>query len=165
MTLTKRRTELHRLTLFSVVGAVNTAVCYALFALLVHVCAWNYHLALGADYGFGIVLGYLLHRVSTFADRKHVRQAFGKYTVTLLVTFLANLALLDALVRGQWLGPLAGQAVATMAVTLLSYLAQKHWVFRSHAQATPAPLDQSGAAPPNVRDLGRQLEPAARRAA
>jgi len=125
------RVEQRRLLLFLLVGTLNTAVCYALYALLVEYCAWHYYLALAADYGFGTLLGYVLHRGSTFADRLHVRRAFGKYTITLMATFLANFAMLDGLVRWDLLGPLTAQAVAMAAVTLGSYWAQHHWVFRS----------------------------------
>ncbi len=135
-----RGTEIRRLVIFTVVGTINTVACYALFALLVHTCAWHYHPALAADYGFGIVLGYVLHRGSTFADRTHLRRAFSKYTVTLVATFAANFVLLDAIVRSAMLEPLAAQAVAMLAVTLGSYLVQKHWVFRSGVAPSPAHL-------------------------
>ena len=131
--------ELRRLAVYGIVGALNTAICYALFALLVEVCAWHYHVALTADYAFGIVVGYLLHRTSTFADRKHLRQAFSKYTLTLVATFLANLLLLDAIVRGRLLEPLLGQAVAMTIVALASYLVQTRWVFRHHVRAETPP--------------------------
>ena len=123
--LVEHKAELRRLVLFSLVGGLNTAVCFALFAALIDLCAWHHHLALVADYTFGIALGYVLHRVSTFADRKHVRQALGKYMAIALVTFLVNFALLDVLVRLELLDPLAAQAVALALVTLASYLAAK----------------------------------------
>jgi putative flippase GtrA len=128
--------EWKRLFVFGAAGTLNTAVCYALFAGLVQV-GCHYNLALAADYAFGIVLGYLLHRMSTFADRKDVRQAFGKYTVALVATFLANLALLNLLVALRLLGPLAAQLVAMSVATLASYGLQKQWVFRASKQAVP----------------------------
>ena len=98
-----RNAELRRLLLYGVVGTANTLVCYALYVALLKLLHWNYNLALVADYGFGIVLGYALHRFSTFADRTHIRGAFGNYTVTLISCFFVNLVLLDAMVRMQWL--------------------------------------------------------------
>jgi putative flippase GtrA len=149
--------ELRRFTVFSVVGTLNTAACYALFAALVHWGGWHYHWALAADYAFGILLGYALHRTSTFADRMHVERAFGKYAIAVVATFAANFILLDAIVRAQWLAPLAAQALAMGTVTLGSYWAQKQWVFRSHAQ--PA------APPPDAGCVGPRSEASARRAA
>jgi putative flippase GtrA len=136
--------EARRLVMFAVVGTVNTAVCYALYVVLVAVLEWNYDVALFADYVFGIALGYALHRLSTFADRTSLRQAFGKYTLTMIVTFLANLLLLDWLVRAEWMEPLPAQAIAMCAVMLASYVVQTHWVFRSHGdQAAECPARAS----------------------
>ncbi len=134
MKLEHNAIELRRFVVYSTVGTLNTAICYLLFAMLVDWFAWHYHLALAADYGFGILLGYALHRTSTFADRRHLQGAFGKYTFTLLLTFAANFVMLDALVRWELFGPLAGQAIAMSAATLVSYAVQKEWVFRSHGE-------------------------------
>jgi putative flippase GtrA len=130
----EKNIELRRLVLFGVIGTLNTAICYALYAALVELADWNYKLALVADYAFGIVLGYVLHRASTFADRRNLKQAFGKYTVSLVGAFLLNYLALEWLVEKRMLGALAAQAVAMTLATLASYLLQKHWVFRSHAQ-------------------------------
>jgi putative flippase GtrA len=125
--------ELRRVLVFGVVGTLNTVICYALYAGLIEFLGWNYDAALVADYAFGAAIGYALHRLATFGDRKHVKRAFGKYALSLVVMFSTNLMLLDALVGLQWFEPLLAQAVAMAAVTLLSYLMQTHWVFRSHA--------------------------------
>jgi putative flippase GtrA len=132
--LPPRVAEHKRLALFVIVGTVNTAICYALFALLVHAFGWHYNLALVADYAFGTLLGYVLHRLSTFADRKPLRRAFRKYTLALVVAFIVNLLLLDALVAHAWLNPLVAQALAMSVATLASYVLQKHWVFRAHGK-------------------------------
>ena len=127
-----QRIELKRLIVFGTVGSCNTLVCYALYAALVRALGWHHNTALVADYAFGAVLGFTTHRLSTFADRKHVKHPFRKYLTTLAVSFLLNLALLNCIVATRLLNPLAGQAVAIGLVTLVSYMLQKHWVFRSH---------------------------------
>jgi putative flippase GtrA len=144
--LPEKKLELRRLVLFGVIGTLNTAICYALYAALVELADWNYKLALVADYVFGIVLGYVLHRVSTFADRKNLKQAFGKYTLSLVAAFLLNYVALEWLVEKQVLGALAAQAVAMTLATVASYLVQKHWVFRSHAQGEAPPAANNKAA-------------------
>jgi putative flippase GtrA len=123
---------------YALVGTANTVICYALFAALVHACGWHYRVALAADYAFGAVVGYALHRVSTFADRKHLRQAFGKYTATLAATFVGNYLLLDAIVRLRLVGPVPAQAAAMIVVTLAGYGVQKRWVFRSYPRGVPS---------------------------
>jgi len=133
--LPEQKLEIRRLIVFGAVGAVNTAVCYTLYASLVRWAGWHYNLALVADYAFGAVLGFTLHRLATFADRTHLRQAFGKYALTLTACFALNFAVLDWNVQKLLLDPLPAQAIAIAIVTLFSYLMQKHWVFRCHRQA------------------------------
>lgn len=116
---------------FAAVGAANTALCYAAYVALVEL-RWHYNAALVADYAFGAVLGFVLHRGATFSDRRHIRQAFGKYAITLIVTFFINLAILDLLVVRAGLSPLAAQAVAMAIATAATYRMQTQWVFRSH---------------------------------
>ncbi|MGD9723739.1 MAG: GtrA family protein [Pirellulales bacterium] len=161
MTTVNSGREIRRLAIYLAVGGLNTAICYALFAALIHYGRWHYQAALVADYGFGIVLGYALHRGSTFADRAHLRRAFSKYTLTTALTFVANFALLDAIVRLAILEPLSGQAIAMATVTAVSYGAQKHWVFRSHgeqAETGDAPLQ----AQPHGADLAARAPTIAR---
>lgn len=124
--------EVRRLLVFGVMGTLNSAICYALFATLVHAYAWHHNAALVVDYGFGVMLGFALHRQATFADRIHLQGALRKYAATLGAVFLADLAILNLLVGSGMLGPLVAQAVAVLVVTTFSYLLQKHWVFRSH---------------------------------
>src|SRR5262245_46002692 len=104
--------ELRRLIRFAIVGTLNTAACYAVYASLVYWRSWHHDLALVADYSLGTLLGFVLHRLATFGDRKQVKLAFRKYLATLAMAFALNFVILDALVRFSALGPLAGQAAA-----------------------------------------------------
>ncbi|REK18833.1 MAG: GtrA family protein [Planctomycetota bacterium] len=134
--------EFRRLLVFFSVGALNFAVTYVLFAALVQL-GWHYNLALAASYIFSIGFGYLLHRGSTFADREHVRQGFGKYAISVLLAFLVNLALLDWIVGRGLLAPLSGQAVAMSLATLFGYQLQTHWVFRSRRRPNREEIRQT----------------------
>ena len=147
-----QRIELRRLIVFGAVGSFNTIVCYALYAALVYVLNWHHNVALVADYAFGAMLGFTTHRLSTFADRKHVKQAFEKYLTALVVSFSLNLALLNGILATRLFNPLAGQALAIGLVTLVSFMLQKHWVFRSHhepesdPQTVPVELERAAIA-------------------
>ena len=133
--------ELKRFLMFLAVGTLTTGTCYAVFALLVWL-GWHYNLALVAAFAISSVQSYSMHRVTTFADRKHVRRTLGKYVVALVAVLVTNMALLDLLVVGQIFSPLPAQAVATGVVTVLGYRLQTHWVFR----ATPKVADTAGVA-------------------
>jgi len=123
------KTSLARLIKFSLAGGINTVVTYAFYAGLIWLGV-HFNPALAGEYIVGIVLGFLLNRIWTFSDRRHLDHPFRKYLATYALVFLVNLVLLNALV---WAGlhPLPGQAVALGLATLASYLLQKNWVFKS----------------------------------
>ena len=123
--------EIRRLIVFGIVGTLNTGTCYACFAALVVLLDWHYNAALVVDYLVGTLLGYALHRLTTFGDRKRLQQPLRKYTATVGMAFLLNFAMLDGIMAADLLDPLAAQAVAMTLATLASYLLQKHWVFRA----------------------------------
>jgi putative flippase GtrA len=61
-----------------------------------------------------------------------LKLAFGKYLTALGISFSLNMALLNAIMWTGLLGALAAQAGALVFVTIVSYLMQRNWVFRSH---------------------------------
>ncbi len=145
--LRKPRPELARLAVFGITGTANTAACFAAYAALIDLCGWHYNVALVADYVLGAVLGFAMHRLATFGDRRHLRFAFSKYVLTLVAAFGLNFVLLDAAVERLGLGALMGQAVSLAAVTLVTYALQTHWVFRSHSPASTLDTPAQTAAP------------------
>ena len=133
------RAETKRLVRFVLVGGFNTLVTYGVFLLLLW-AGLHRQLALAGDYATGIAIGYLLNRVWTFGDRDHKTGSFVKYVATYIVfVYAANVVLLEAIVA-TGLHPAPAQAIAQATVTILSYLAQKHWVFR-HTGPTTVPAD------------------------
>ncbi len=130
--------------MFGVMGTANTAACFGVYAALIDVCGWHYNAALVADYLAGAVLGFALHRLATFGDRRHLRFACSKYVLTLVAALGLNFVLLEAAVERLGLGALVGQAVSLTLVTLVSYALQTHWVFRSHAPPSAVDAAQPG---------------------
>ena len=124
--------ERYQVTLpkFLIVGVVNTALIYALYVALVY-AGMHYNFALCLDYLGGILTGYLLNRRWTFRHHGRTCESFLKYCATYGVVFSLNMLLLNLLVRLGLLGPALGQLVALSVVTVISFLLQNFWVFRS----------------------------------
>ena len=120
---------------FVFVGSFKTLFCYLLYVLLVK-CGLHYNLALALDYFIGIIIGYILNRDWTFAGHGIPRLRFIKYLITYIGAFLLNVILLTFLVEFDWLGPIIGQIVVLGIVTVISFILQNYWVFRSHSQKT-----------------------------
>jgi putative flippase GtrA len=120
---------LGQLVRFNVVGAVNTAVTYALYAGLVALGVPALA-ALVADYALGIVLSFALNRKYTFdSSGGSLAAAFLRMVLSYLPLLGVNMVLLFALVHMAGWNEYFAQLVALGLVTALSFLVQKFFVF------------------------------------
>lgn len=120
---------LGQLVRYNLVGLVNTAAAYLLYALLIYL-GIAYVWALTADYLFGMMLGFLLNKKFTFKHAGKTSPAMlGKMAVTVVLTYGANLATLWALVERAQLNEYLGQAIALVVVMACGFVGQKFWVF------------------------------------
>ncbi len=127
---------LKQLAKFNLVGVVNTAVTYALYAGLV-LAGMSHLWALVLDYAAGIALGFWLNRTFTFHSREPWLPALGRMTATYIPLLALNEVLLFALVDGMQMNKLVAQAGALGAIGLLSFVVQKLFVFRGVRSTMP----------------------------
>ena len=119
---------------FAVVGAGGYVVNLAVFALTLHGAGADYRVAAVAAFGVAVSNNFLWNRRWTFraetgsADRAHHQAA--RFLVVSVGAFLVGLALLTALVELAGVAELPAQALAIVAVTPISFLANKLWSFR-----------------------------------
>lgn len=118
--------ELRRFARFLVVGLLNTAFGYLLFA-------GGILLGLGPEIALLVatILGVCFNFVTTgrlvFADRSQSR--IVRFVLAYLVTYLFNVALLRALVSSG-IPPLAAQAIALPFVVVATFLILRRFVFK-----------------------------------
>ena len=119
-----------RLARFVIVGGLNTALTYALYAGLVWY-GYQYLLALTIEYAIGILAGFIANRKWTFAYRDRIGPAFFRYMATYCGVYVLNAALLMFFVELAGLNKFLAQFFALSMATLASYIAQHRWVFRN----------------------------------
>jgi putative flippase GtrA len=122
--------ELKHLSRFVIVGGVNTALTYALYAGLV----WygiHYLLALTIEYVIGILAGFIANRQWTFANRDRIGPALFRYIATYCGVYALNVVLLVFFVESADMNKLLAQVFALGIATLASYIVQHWWVFRN----------------------------------
>jgi putative flippase GtrA len=118
---------------FNAVGILNTALTYCVYAALVTRGAGHY-VALVADYAVGIVFGFFANKRLTFRNRRKAEpRAFARMVAVYIPMLALNAALLWVIVDRLRIDPLGGQAAAMIVVAGLSFLAQKHIVFKDQA--------------------------------
>jgi putative flippase GtrA len=118
-----------QLARFAVVGASGYAINLAVFAAMI---------ATGADYRVAATAAFVLALVNNFAWNRRwtfpgasgsAHAQAGRFVIVSVGAFLLSLVVLDSLVR--WGAPkIPAEAGAVMAVTPLSFLANKLWSFR-----------------------------------
>jgi putative flippase GtrA len=118
---------------FGVVGVSNTLLTFLVYTLLLKVFGVWYLAASAIGFACGAVNGFLLNRRWTF--RGHVGDARTplRWTVVQGSGLGLNEALLFLWVDGVGLDKLLGQAFATAVVTIVTFLANRAWTFRGHA--------------------------------
>jgi len=127
---------------FLIAGGSNTAITFALYALLV-IYGVNYNLSLTITYVLGIVLGFLINRMWTFASEgnrkgettsqsnpKSTSTQFFQYLLVYGLIFIVNFLILNMLVQVFTLNPIVSQLIGVAASTVCSYFLQRAWVFK-----------------------------------
>lgn len=120
-----------RVWAFLLVGSANTLIGYAIFGLAYKVLGFGYNAALMIAYALGILIGYTNHRRITFKSTSKHRQAFARFGLTYALIYVFNAGLLIIFSELGGLDPLIGQAIALFFVTIVSFVIQRAWVFKS----------------------------------
>jgi putative flippase GtrA len=121
-----------QLARFAVVGASGYAINLAVFAAAIH-SRLDYRVAATAAFGVALLNNFAWNRLWTFRDaRGSTRAQAARFVVVSVAAFLLSLVVLASLVR---LGApeLPAEAAAVLAITPVSFLANKLWSFRQRA--------------------------------
>jgi putative flippase GtrA len=118
---------------FVLVGALNTGFSYSLYVLLVWL-GLHYAIANLCATIVGIIFSFRTQGALVFADRdwQHLR----RFVPVWLVIYGINVGLIALLVRAG-LNPYLAGAAALPPTVALSFLLQKHFVFRIGRRAVP----------------------------
>jgi len=128
----RRRDAWLQLLRFGVVGVSGYVVNLAVFALALNSGGMSYLLAATVAFLAAVSNNFLWNRRWTFKRDEHhrpVHHQAARFLTVSVVAFLVGLGLLAALVEGAGMPEVPAQAVAIVAVTPLSFLANKLWSF------------------------------------
>lgn len=130
------RAELLRLVRFCEVGATNTAVTLAVFALLVHGGCPGW-VASALAFAAGAVNGYHWNARWTFADRRQPHQGHVRLRYVAVQATGSATSALGVLVAHGVLGlaHLVAEVATLPGVTVLTYLLMRGFVFPAPAPA------------------------------
>jgi putative flippase GtrA len=115
---------------FGIVGVSNTLLTFIVYTLLLKVFGVWYIAASAVGFSVGAINGFLLNRRWTFAG--HVGDSFTpvRWAIVQSGGLGINLGLLYLLVDDARLDKLLAQALATIVVTVTTFLVNRAWTFR-----------------------------------
>ncbi len=119
-----------RLVRFLVIGAVNTAFSYVIYALLVLI-GLHYSLATLISTILGIIFNFFTTGRIVFRNMDNRR--IIRFILVYTLTYLVNVLFLKGLVDGLSMDKLLAGALVTLPVALLSYYLNSIWTFRDSA--------------------------------
>lgn len=114
---------------FAGVGLATNALLYLAYLAITAVGA-GHKSAMTGLYCTGVALTFAVNRNWTFAHDGALSAPWRRYCALYAAGYLVNLLLLFALVDIAGLGHQPVQAALIVLVALLTFLGQKHWVFR-----------------------------------
>jgi putative flippase GtrA len=126
---------------FGLAGLVNTAIGFAVIALLDPVLGLPPPLANAAGYAVGMTVGFVLNRGFVFRSRTGLQATGPRYLIAALCAFVLNQLVLHA--TGLFLGAgpvrhLAAQLAAMAVYTVALFFLCRLWVFRAAADSSAA---------------------------
>jgi len=120
-----------QLAKFSAVGASGYLINLAVYAALLKGADFHYAAAATCSFLVAVTNNYTWNRLWTFhAQRGHYGWQGLRFLVVALIAYVANLALLTALIA-LGLDKILSQAIAVVLVTPLNFVGNKLWSFRS----------------------------------
>lgn len=134
--LLERYASLWQFVKFGLVGVMNTAVDYAVYAILYTFVPWfavHYLAAQCVSYAAGTVNSYFVNKFWTFGEKRSSGdgQQFVRFALLNAAALGVSLGLLRVSTELLHFHPLAGKLLVTAVTVILNYLGSKLWVFRS----------------------------------
>jgi putative flippase GtrA len=115
---------------FAAVGAVTTAVQYAVLWVGVAIVAAPAAIASAAGYALGVLLSYALNYAFTFRSTTPHFEAAPKFLVVFGVGWCLNLALMGLFVHRWGWNPWPAQVLTTGIGLVWNFSGSRWWTFR-----------------------------------
>ncbi len=122
---------------FAAIGAVGTAVQYAVLMALVRGSGVYAVTASAVGFVAGALMNYTLNYRFTFRSRKCHREAMAKFFSVALIGLGFNTLVMGLAMNFAGLHYLASQLAATGLVLLWNFAGNRYWTFREVAHAEP----------------------------
>ncbi|HJR21338.1 MAG TPA: GtrA family protein [Dongiaceae bacterium] len=131
------RSHARRFTVFAGVGAINTLVDIGAFVCLYQFAGLDVILSNVLAFLLAVANSYIFNRFITFRDRSGGSlRRMGAFFVVAVAAMIVSTAIV--FLASQFIHPVFGKLIATVASTFINYLGSHHLVFtRERRQLRP----------------------------
>jgi len=117
---------------FLMVGVLNTLIGYFVIFSCMYVVELGPESSNIAGYATGLIFSYLLNRNYTFKSKQGQRSEIFRFVFVFFIAYASNFGVLLILIYGFKINAGASQIIASIAYITISYLLNKHFVFKIH---------------------------------
>lgn len=115
---------------FFVIGCINAAISYIIFAFSLFILG-NAHLQLcvALQWGISSVISYFNQKIFVFGTKGNYLHEYVKCCSTWLVSYIMNVLILEILVK--FINAYIAQFISLLLVSVITYVLFKYYAFRS----------------------------------
>lgn len=116
---------------FLIIGAVNAAISYAIFAAALYLIGQNhYQICVALQWGISSIFSYLNQKFFVFCTKGNYVKEYLKCCTTWLVSYLINVLILEALMKFVLKNAYIGQFISIFLVSVITYVLFKYFAFK-----------------------------------
>jgi putative flippase GtrA len=119
-----------QLVKFSTVGFFTTLINYAVFYWLFTTCEVSYLISAACGFIIGVIIGFTLNKLWTFASSSHFSQEVLGYFAVYSTSLCIGLSILEYLVSGESIDPRIANIFVIAITSVANFLGIKFWVFK-----------------------------------
>ena len=116
---------------FLIIGAVNAAISYAIFAAALYLIGQNhYQICVALQWGISSIFSYLNQKFFVFCTKGNYVKEYLKCCTTWLVSYLINVLILETLMKFVLKNAYIGQFISIFLVSVITYVLFKYFAFK-----------------------------------
>lgn len=112
------------------VGVANTLLYAALLFFFLKKLVWGNIASVSSAYVLALIFQYTANRYFTFQSKDKVPRQFGKYLVSMFISYMLSLAIVEVCLNYLKISVGITVVICMFATTILVYLIGHFWVYK-----------------------------------
>ncbi len=116
---------------FLIIGALNAAISYVIFAAALFIIGETYYqICVALQWGISSIFSYLNQKFFVFCTKGNYVKEYLKCCTTWLVSYLVNVIILEVLMKFVFKNAYIAQFISIFLVSVITYVLFKYFAFK-----------------------------------